>query len=252
MKTVVIYLIGFSIICGSAYAEVRTWQDKTGRKYEAEFVQELFDKVTLRDTKGKEYRIAVEDLSEHDQKYVRVMVPPEMVINFSKTTDVKPKPAELYDLDNDTTSIIHAKASIAKKSKRPFTSGLHAELFLIAKEVDGKNYILLSKTESSFLFSEQNGNLHEFKADPVEVVVYTEYNGTQRRGEEYLGYLIAVSDSRGHLVGVSTDISWLADKVAELRELYLRGAASVYSRHFDKATIRKVKVPRPDYYAGRR
>lgn len=252
MKTLLIYLIGLSIIGGSAYAEVRTWQDKTGRRYEAEFVQELFDNVTLRDTKGKEYRIAVEDLSEHDQKYVRVMVPPEMEIKFSKKTEPKPKPWELYDLDNDATTAISATVEIYKKSKRSFTSRLNAELFLVAKEVEGKNFILLSKTDSSFLFSEQNGGQHEFKADPVEVIVYTEYNGTQRRGEEYLGYLVAVSDSLGNLVGVSTDISWLADKVTELRELYLHGEASVYSRHFDKETIRKVKVPRPDYYSGRR
>jgi hypothetical protein len=245
------HIIYFVLLAGfSVNAEFRTWTDRKGRKYEADFVREMFDKVTLRDTNGKEYRFAVDELSENDQKYIRVMVPPELDINFSKKTDPKAKPWELYDLDNDTTVLISATVQINKKSKRPFTSRLTAELFLIAKEYDGQNCILLSKTDSSFLFSEQSGNLHEFKTDPVEVAVFTDYND-QRRGAEYLGYLVAVSDSRGNIVKTVTDVEWLADNVKELRELYIRGAASVYSRHFDKETIRKVKVPRPEYYTSR-
>lgn len=237
--------------CGSAFAEFRTWQDIKGNKYDAEFVHELFDKVTLRDAKGKEYRIAVEDLSDHDQKYLRVMVPPELEIKFSKKTDLKPKPWELYNSDNDTTYIIRPEVEIHKLSRRPFTSGLRAELFIVAKELDGENYILLSKTDASFLLGDQNDNTYIMKADPVEVMVFTEYN-QQRRGWEYSGHLVAVSDSRGNVVQTDTDIDWLtADKVENLRELYLRGKASIHSRHFDKETVQKAPVPRPDYYTAR-
>ncbi len=44
-----------------------------------------------------------------------------------------------------------SEAAVHKDSKRIFTSRLKAELFMIAKEVDGDHFILLSKTDSSFL-----------------------------------------------------------------------------------------------------
>lgn len=241
-------LVLFMGLC--AHAEIRVWTDTKGKTYEAEFVREMFDKVTLRDTKGTEYRLAVGSLSDHDQKYLRVMIPPEMEINFSKKTDPKPKPWELYDSDNDTTDILTATVEIHKASKRPFTSRLRAELFLIAEEIDGDNYLLLSKTESSFLFSDQNDNTFVMKADPVEIMVFTEYNH-QRRGWAYLGHVLAVSDAQGNVVKVDTDIEWLADKTANLRDLYTRGEAALHSRHFDKENVQKTPPPRPDYYLSR-
>lgn len=246
------YLLYFTLLAGlsAGAGEFRTWVDKKGNKYEASFVREMFDKVTLQDAQGKETRLAVDDLSEHDQLYLRVMVPPEIGIKFSKKTEPAPKPWELYDLDNDASFLVSATVEIFKKSKRPFTSRLSAELFLIAKQYEGDKYLLLSKTESSFLLNDGNNNVQIIKADPVQVSVFTEYN-EDRRGWEYLGYLIAVSDARGNIVQVSTDINWLSDKVENLREIYLRGGASLYSRFFDKENVKKVQPPRPAYFLPR-
>ena len=242
------------IINVSAFGEFRLWKDKAGNEYEAEYVREMFDKVTLRTVRGEEVRVRLDTLSEHDQKYLRVKVPPNIKIDFSKRTKRKPKPVEMGDLDNDTTDILYATVTIAKESKRAFTSGLIAELFLIGKEVDGTQgeyMILLSKTEKSFLLPEKRGDIYTFKADPITLKVYTEYNGTQRRGHEYIGYLVVVSDRQGNPVQIETNLSWLKSKVPELRELYQRGAASVYSRYFDKETIKKLKVPHTLDYASR-
>lgn len=230
--------------------DIRIWTDKKGRKYEAAFVSEMFDKVTLRDAQGKETRLAVDDLSENDQLYMRVMIPPELEIKFSKKVQPKPRPWELYDSDHDTTFLIDATVEISKKSKRPFTSRLTAELFLIAKQYEGDNYILLSKTDSSFLLNDDNDNKQIIKAGTVEVSVFTEYND-QRRGWEYQGYLVAVSDARGNILQVVTDIEWLRDKVPNLREIYVRGQSSMYSRFFDKQNVQKVRAPRPVYYMPR-
>lgn len=232
--------------------DTRIWEDQSGKQYEAEYVREIFDKVTLRMADGQEVRIAVENLSEHDQKYLRVMVPPELEIDV--TTSSRPRSKQFddqYDQDNDITTFLTATAEIRKKSKRPFTSRLTAELFLVAQEIQDRDYyILLSKTDSSFLLGDHNDGVHTFKTEAVTLMEYTEWD-RQRRGPDYIGYVLTISDVNGDIVSVSTDIDWLADKVPELRELYTRGAASRYSRYFDKETVQKKRVPRPRDFAGR-
>ncbi len=245
--TFLFLLLGFSV-----FAEVRLWKDTAGNEYQAEYVRELFDKITLKTTDGEEVRVAVKDLSEHDQKYLRVMVPPNLSIDFSKETSIKDKPKELWDTDDDTILIIRGTVVVKKESKRPFTSGLKAELFLIADEINGNgNFVLLSKTDSSFLLGDHNDNTHSFRADPVETQRYLEYNGIERRGEEYKGYLIVISDAKGNIIQTKTKIrGWIdAPEVIEnLRKLAAVGAPTIRSRHFDK-TGSKVKVPRPKFYS---
>lgn len=250
MKIITLYAVVFALGC-SVSAEVRTWEDKSGHKYEAEFVRELFDKITLQDKNGKEYRFAVEELSENDQKYIRVMVPPQLQVDCKINSSPYPIPWDNWYEDNATMTSISGEVTVQKISKRPFSSGLKAELYLIAKEVNGKEYIMLSKTESSFLLAEQNGYKHTFKSEPAVTRAYEEYNGIQRRGEECLGYLVVILDARGNVVDSKSDIGeWITapKTVAALRELAVREAAStIRSRYFDK-TGHKVKVPRPKPY----
>ncbi len=252
MKKVWFMILVVSALSHLAYPEVRTWKTKDGRTYEAEFVHELFDKLTLRTASGEEVRIPVDAFSEHDQKYIRVKIPPVMELDFRKATSIKPKPPENSDPDSDVITILSGKVTIKKKSNRTFTSRLKAELFLIGREVqDGDFYILLSKTESFFLLGEHNNDEHVFQSSPIELQVYTAF-GVLRRGPEYRGYLIAVSDMDGNIVHVETNISWLADKVSQLQALYSRGSASVYSRYFDKETITKQSPPPPPPNISRR
>lgn len=246
-------LVVFMALClFSRGAEMRVWEDKDGNQYRGVYVREMFDKVTIRTEEGRDIRIELNDLSAHDRKYLRVMVPPEMEIAVE--TESRPRSKQYddqYDQDNDDTVFLTATAQIRKKSQRPFTSRLTAELFLIAEEVQERNcYILLSKTESSFLLGDHNDNQHTFETKPVTLMVYTEWTN-ERRGPKYIGYVLALSDVEGDIVQVDTDIDWLADKVPELRELYARGAASRYSRYFDKDTVQKRPVPRPSDFSGR-
>jgi len=250
MKTLIFCLIIFSFY-GVSFAEMRTWIDISGSRYEGEFVRELFDKITVRDAQGKETRLSVEDLSEHDQRYLRVKIPPQVEISFLRNTRLLPLPWDLWYEDSAQMNEISGKVTVQKISKRPFTSHLSAEIYLIATEKDGDNYILLSKNDSSVLFSEDNENQHTFKVDPVITRVYTEFNGIQRRGEEYRGYLIVILDANGNTISTKTDIpgEWVTnpETIVNLRELAVWGAASIRSRHFDK-TGRKTDVTRPKFY----
>lgn len=251
MKSI-LTIVAFLFLSCPLQAEVRIWEDAKGRQYKAEFVHELFDKVTLRDVNGTEFRLGVEELSEVDQRYLRVKVAPEIKIDFSKTTSLKPKPKETMDLDNDTIMVTAAEVKLEKISRRPYTSRLHAELYLIAKDITGGGFVLLSRTESDFLFTEKES--HIFKSEPVTSRTFEQNSGeNERRGEEYAGYLIAVRDFEDKIVAVKTDMpDWIADYdvINSLRDIYMRGVGSLRSRYFDK-TGHKASVPRPNYYTAR-
>ncbi len=251
MKKSITYLAVLMLSC-SVYAEVRAWADKKGSVYKAEYIIELFDKVTLRDMNGKEFRIPVEELSENDQKYLRVMVPPEIKIDFSKKTDIAPKKYEIVSIISDSL-IISPVITVQKVSRRSFTSSLNLEVFLIAQAIENKAYILLSESDFKFLFGPESDSAKEFKPDPVKVTEFVDDTHVDHRGEKYLGYLIVISDARGNVVRTQTDIGAWIEEIAvieELRKLAVRGAPSLRSRYFDE-TGRKVDPPRTRYYTER-
>jgi len=247
MRNFLIYFILLGFLFSASAAEMRIWEDKDGNRYEAAFVREFFDKMTLRKKDGTEVRIPVEDFSDHDQRYMRVRVPPQITIDFSKKSWIKPKPPEMWATE-DVQTMVKGTATVHKDSKRTFTSRLSAELFMIAKEVDGDDFFLLSKTDSSFLLGDHDDNTHVFSSEPDFTRKYDELGPSSWRGEQYDGYLIIISDRNGNTLATKTDIpgNWIdtPEVIENLRELYLRGAASVRSRHFDK-TGKKSKLTRP-------
>jgi hypothetical protein len=240
------------LFCSQAIAEFRTWEDRDGNKYYAEFVRELFDKVTLRTKDGKETRMTVDEFCDNDQKYFRVMVPPSITLNVQNKTTKQFKAFELVQRIHDTFSITET-VSIKKKSKRPFTSRLHLDIFLIAKEREPSgNYILLGYSETDFLFKDGKNDAFVFRSDPVKVDQFFLSAAAQRKGEEYEGYILQISDMQGNVVETETNIAGKWSKEAELlpnlKELWTRGAASKRSRHFDKKTGFKVDVPRLTHF----
>ena len=72
--------------------------------------------------------------------------------------------------------------------------------------------------------------------------------------KEYLGYIIAISDSSGSIIFCDTDITgikWLTDdlllSVEKLRELYAAHPGSIESRHFN-SSFKKIKPPRVPWF----
>ena len=232
-------------LAGSAY-ELREWEDQKGNRVKGRFVREMFDKLTVEDDEGNQSVLEIADLSDMDKKYIRVMIPPRIEVVVRTKSDLLDKrPMTLYR--DDVETLHKVTVSVSKKSQRPFTGRLHAELFLVAEEIEGSNYILLNRTEETFSLSQQEDYEYRFSNKPFKTVEFTDEGSKERKGELYKGHLVIISTMQGDVLATHSSLpTWMQqpDIVENLRRLSVRGAPSVRSRHFDK-TGKKVPPPRP-------
>jgi len=204
--------------------------------------------LTVEGTNGNPNTFQLEELSELDQKYLRVMVPPKLAVDVKTQSKLIPH-KEAFDITTiDETYKNMATVLITKKSQRPFTSRLKIEVFLIAEEVEDSNYILLNLTAGDFILpSVTKGAEVEFETRPVKTVIFKDVISDAMKGEDFAGYLVVVTTLQDEIVLMDSNISkWLKDPevIENLRELAIRGAPSPRSRHFDQ-TGKKVPPPRP-------
>ena len=241
-------------LCSGAFADYRIWMDRDGNEIEAEFVRELFDKVTLRKKNGSEVRMALDEFSELDQKYLRVKVPPAIDVEVKHRDWIWEEPPVLDGRDNPITC--HKVAvRVEKKSKRPYTSRLYAEIFFIGEEVEGNdNMILVWKEDFDFIFPEgSRSSYYDYKSKEFRTAKDTLYESGRTSGETYSGYILVIRDVEGTELLHKTNVrgKWADDPevIKNLRELWVRGRASIRSRHFDQNTGKKVRVNRAADYS---
>lgn len=229
--------------------EFRTWKDKDGTEFKGRFYRELFGKLTLETEDGDKKVLAVADLSDLDKKYVRVMIPPEIEVEVRTKAIKLPDRPQLWPRPQKDENYI-VTATIDKKSQRPFTSRLQAELFLVAEDIGHKDHVLLSYTRGDFLLLEEKDFQYQFKSKPTKVSSYEAILTKKMRGDRYKGHLLIISSLQGDVIYKESDLlpSWMEDPavIDNLRELYERGAASLRSRHFGKDG-KKVPPSRPPY-----
>lgn len=238
------------VLAGTAY-ELRVWEDVDGNQFEGRFLRELFGKLTIEAEDGTRKTYRLEKLSELDQKYLRVMVPPDMNVEIRSTHRSIPPPPMLRYPREYIRDDYYATVLITKKSQRPFTSRLKAEIFLIAEEVEGSNYVLMGRTEKTFLMPTiSKGATVELRSNVVRTETFRDVMSGALKGEEFSGCLLVISTLQGDLVHTKSTLSpsWFEDPevIKNLRELSITGAPSVCSRHFDK-TGKKVPPPRPPH-----
>lgn len=244
------------LFCLNLFADFRIWEDREGNQYDAEFIREMFDKVTLRTREGKDVRMMIKEFCDNDQKYFRVMIPPNITVDVDPRSRVKEKPWEGNPESSFITTNHRLAVNIEKKSKRIFTSRLFVETFQIAKErdVNRHHFVLMDVSKSDFLLDESKGNKFVFKTKSFDAEQYIQ-KGTQGqyRGEEYVGYIVLVTDAQGNIIERKSSIAgkWSkeADLLPKLRDLWTRGRASKRSRHFDKNGD-KVALPRVRHFTG--
>jgi len=247
LRLILLILLSF-VLAGSAY-EVRIWEDVDGNQVEGRFLREMFGKLTIEAEDGGTRGFNLEELSEVDQKYLRVVVPPKIEVEVRSKTESIPDRPQYLKRDEDTFEH-QVTVVVTKKSQRPFTSRLKADIFLIAEEVEGSNHILLNRTENEFLLPTVTKGVEiEFKSSLVRTTVFRDIISQVMKGEDFQGYLVVISTLQDEIVLMDSNLpSWFEDPeiIENLRELSIRGAPSVRSRHFDK-TGKKVPPPRPEY-----
>ena len=231
--TVFIFFVATS--AGFAY-EMRTWSLQDGTQVKGRFYREMFGKLTVESEDGTRTVLAITDLSDLDKKYVRVMIPPKIEVQ-SRTSKTVLEPRPAFYKSDDIETVVQVKVEIQKKSQRPFTSRLNAEIFLVADEVEGDNYILLSRSEGDFLLLEENDFMHVFRSEKYKTVDFRDVMTGLRKGEEYNGHVLLITSMQGDLVMTDSNLpGWMQEPeiLEKLGELSLRGASSVRSRHFNK------------------
>ncbi len=235
---------------GSVSAEMRVWEDTSGKSVKAEFVRELFGSVELRRPDGSLRSIPLENLSAQDTKYLRTRIPPviELEIRAQKQEKVRNKNTTRseYEQFADDINVVTTTVRIRQKSSAVFNGILRAEVYLVGREVATPDiYRLSGKGTAQVRFTEENKKKFEFET-AADFRVYEEYNNLETRGAKYAGYLVVVIDPAGNKLATQTDVPWLEgdQKIDALRKFNL-------DAFFDE-NCRERSVPRPSYYDARR
>lgn len=241
----ILWVVFSFVLAGSAY-ESRTWEDVDGNQFEGRFKKELFGKLTIKAEDGAEKTFQLETLSELDQKYLRTQVPPKMDVSVTyKEVDIETRPAIMFRVILTRDSQLAVE--ITKKTQRPFTSRLKAEIMLIAEECVSGDPVLMDITTREFLMPSISKNATvELKSRIVRLEKYQQ--GSLEggyAGQEYDGYMVVISTLDGNIVYVESSLqSWFEEPevIENLRELWVAGRSSWISRLFNKESRGK-KVP---------
>ncbi len=225
---------------------LRIWTSTNGETFEGEYIMVMGDKVVLRDAKGKNQKIPVDLFSEKDRTFMEMDNPPEFKIEVARKHTQYRWPIKRNSLALDKLPGVFDyvfTAKIKQDSTGYYPHELHVEFFAIGEEIDGDNYILLDRQESTFVPSEQKRDVyHTFSSRTVRLYDY-EFVNDGRRGQSYGGYLVVVADLKGKIIAHKSSYKWLFEKREELKNLTLMS-------HFDKTGTR-VLPPRPKVGAGR-
>ncbi len=243
------------LLCASLFAEMREWANADGPSVTGAFERELFGGVLVRDAQAHTHLIPHEKLSPQDIRYLSHHVHPKIEIDCVKKTRIL-DPGEwgvvgLYDMLHSFTITLNKKNTFPCKDK------LTAELYIIADEVDGENYILIRREPVRFVFSEMKESSFSFFVNDVLIQkMQFRIAGTPAtdRGAIYRGYIVAVMDSRGRLITYKTNLSrmeGLLDDmpagIEKLRNLAIEGRGSFHSRRFDESIEKTVPPSMPWY-----
>jgi hypothetical protein len=233
----------------------RMWTDVDGSRFEGTFVRELLGRIQVRDAKGELRMIPVDELAEPDLIYLQKSIVPDMDIKVR--TNSRQKPEMEWTISGDKTTLYTCTITLTRMSRLESKVQLTAELYFIADEEDGDNYILIQYDKQKFLFPDGHKSEYEWVVSDIPIRRYFAQwavSSAKWRGGNYLGYIVTVLDPKGNVVAHETDINreeWLSDgipaAVEKLRRLAHEGRGSVYSRHFDK-NIQKARLPRIEWH----
>jgi hypothetical protein len=130
---------------------------------------------------------------------------------------------------------VQVTVRIRKSSGQPWTEPIHAELYVIGKQIHTGYYGIIDVQKGSGTFSKENDNSFEYKS-PFYSLGRT--SGNINVGGAYETYLVVVTDAEGKIVDTRSGRS-ISDKgIALIREM---GPETLFDR--DGNVIGKVENP---------
>ena len=223
------------------YQDPRTWTALDGRTMEAKFTTIFAGKAVLENQKGRQLKIPLEELTPEDRLYLDLAKPPEFNINFSKKSSFIPQPelspyGQAYLL---RMSDYVFEAQLKQGSTGNYPHELLVEYFAIGEEVDGNNYVLVDRQQSTFLPSRENGKSHSFHSvKPIRLQSLSMGGSMPMRGTKYGGYLITITDQNEKIIQYKTPYGdWMFENLENLKKIPV-------GKHFNKHCVR-VGPPRP-------
>ena len=128
-------------------------------------------------------------------------------------------------------------STIRKKGSNIYNHELTVEYFAFAEEVDGDNYKLVDRQESSFVPSAENKYSHTFLGEKVRIGQTAIRDSAPLRGTKYGGFLVTITDERGRIIQHKTSHEWLFEKLDKLKKIPV-------GKHFNKE-LERTGPPRP-------
>jgi len=248
MRRIVLGLIGFWLLTGAVLAgEMHTWKLKSGKTFDARFVMDIGDKLTLKTPKGRILKIPKEDISEEDINYVELANPPKFDITGvkiqAKSGESDISPYSPWVKDPLRWSRYRFGFKIKQRGANPYPHELKIEYFVFGKNrISSRSLILLDRGSATFSPTEENKRLMEYYGDrEIELLNYRQNGWVHARGKTYAAILVIATDERGEIIAYKSPYKWLEEgleeKVEKLREFPLGG--------YLNKEIERVYAPRP-------
>jgi hypothetical protein len=226
---------------------LRTWNNIGGKTIEARYITTIGDQAVMKTAKDKQLKLPLTQLSAADREFIELANPPVFNIEFTKKSTQVPVP-ELSPYEGNQRPLRIFDFVFGTRLKQTSTGAYNHELtveyFAVGEEVDGDNYILLDRQESSFVPGGENKGTHGFYGEKTRMMQQALRAAAVMRGTKYGGFLVTVTDKTGEIVQYKASHEFLYENKENLKKIPL-------GKHFNKDCIR-VGPPRlsPDDRPG--
>ena len=201
---------------------MRIWTTVAGKTVEAEFLSEVGGKVTLKNSRGKQVRLGLAELSEEDRVYIALATPPKFDIRFLKRGKQAPKPEDSPFISNPKpyrgTDYVFG-AEIIKKGSKPYNHELTVEYFVFANEADGRTYRMVERNGAAYVPSIENEGTLSISGESIRLEEYAMNENYSLRGTSYGGYLILLRDKTGKIIQYETSHERLFENRDKLEQI---------------------------------
>jgi hypothetical protein len=219
---------------------MRVWTTVDGKQFEAEYVMRSGDQLWMKSAAGQKKKIPVSMMSSNDLRHIELMNPPDFSIEFSKRSWQRQETPNQTEVD--TTRPIRRfdyifGAKVKQKGMRPYDHPMTIAYYAVGEEVDGDNFILFDRGESTFTPSLDNNLEHEFFGEKVDVMTWAMDATRPMHGTKYGGFLITITNERGEIIQYKATHDFLIKNLENLKKI-------PPGRHFDKMCNR-IAPPRP-------